>query len=118
MFCTGEPFPALPVPYACLLALFPPCCLSTHLNYRFTSRNITKKRKGGLCLKRPTYQQRLTSTHTSSGGPAARSKRRECGEDTSRSGKGLRPLHPCLMSDLSNTGCSSSSLLGARGEPR
>src|SRR5216683_6644098 len=25
-------------------------------------------------------------------------RRKECGEDTSRSGKGLRPLHPCFMS--------------------
>src|SRR5438876_12143185 len=39
--CTGEPFPALPVPYACLLALFPSSCLGTHLNYRLVSRNIT-----------------------------------------------------------------------------
>src|SRR6266481_4975336 len=35
----------------------------------------------------------LRSTHTSSGGPAAREGRETC-EDTSRSGRGLRPCTP------------------------
>src|SRR5258708_39950235 len=37
----------------------------------------------------------LRSTHNSSGGPAARHGGETC-EDTSRSGRGLRPLHPHL----------------------
>src|SRR6266704_1680244 len=38
----------------------------------------------------------LTSTPHASGGPAARLGEERVGEDTSRSGRGLRPLHPCL----------------------
>ncbi len=38
----------------------------------------------------------LISTHNSSSGPAARLGGKKRGEDTSRSGRGLRPLHPHL----------------------
>ena len=52
----------------------------------------------------------LRSTHHSSGGPAAHCERwgRES-EDTSRSGKGLRPLHPWFRVDLryNSSGVSS-----------
>ncbi len=69
------------------------------------SRSYTDSRQFGTCrsllcevgtllLLTMDGSDSLASTHTSSGRPAARFEEERACEDTSRSGKGLRPLHP------------------------
>ena len=71
------------------------------------SRSYTDSRQFGTCcsllcevgtllLLTMDGSDSLASTHTSSGRPAARFEEGAC-EDTSRSGKGLRPLHLCFI---------------------